>query len=464
MEDPWGSSFWSAVIALRREIHRHPEGGFAEVETQRRLHDALTTFAGIPAEQIRKCAQTGLIADIRGEGPAVDRQGAGAVRCVALRADMDALSMTEANTGLPYRSQNEGFAHMCGHDGHMSALVGAARLLQQRRSAMPRGSCVRLLFQPAEEGTAPGTAGYDFKRTGGGGAKPMIDEGCLEGVDEVYGWHNWPAWELGELRVKEGAVMARESEFEVKISGRGGHGSQPHLCIDPVICGAHLVTALQTVVSRNVPSPENAVVSITMFQGGERLNVIPDAVRLGGTIRDMGDPAASVIKKRVPKLVRSICDSFDCTAEIRLDQCNPPVVNTACGVETVERAAKRLPASLGLRASTQGLPLLAGEDFAYYLQERPGCFFFLGTSEPKLHGLSMVPGLSDSSQARSNCICHGTDFDFNDNVLPRAIAMFVHIAEDRLGMEHSSEAAILKLLDLPDAEREPKRQRITEII
>lgn len=459
--DPWGSSFWAAVIALRREIHAHPESGFTEVETQKRIRKALISFAGIPESQIRTCAQTGLVVDILGTGPCTSRDES-CVQCVALRADMDALTMTEDNENLPYRSKNKGLAHMCGHDGHMAALVGAAGLLQQRAKLIPEGKRVRLLFQPAEEGTPPGTGGYDFEITKGNGAPPMIQDGCLEGVDEVYGWHNWPAFPLGDLRVRVGPVMAHESSFEIVISGRGGHASQPHLCVDPVICGAHVVTALQTVVSRNVPSSENAVVSVTVFQGSERMNVIPQQVRLGGTIRDMGDPVASTIVKRMRKLVASICDSFGCSAEIQVDSMVPAVMNHASGVDVVNRVKERLPTPLTLQSSEVGLPMMAAEDFAFYLKERPGCFFFLGTSEPALRGLSSVPGLT--GQQRSNCICHAVDYDFNDNVLPRAIAMFLLIVEDRLGAQLCSQTELMQVLDLPssdiDVDPTPKRQRV----
>merc|ERR1719329_1668175 len=215
--------------------------------------------------------------------------------------------MTEGNTSLPYRSKNEGIAHMCGHDGHLTSLCGAAILLQSRASRIPSNMTVRLLFQPAEESTLPGTAGYDFSKTGGGGAVPMMWEGCLDGVDEIYGWHNWPAWPLGDLRVKVGAVMAHATSFTVTITGRGGHGSQPHATIDPVVCGAAVVCALQTIVSRSLPSFANAVVSVTQFHAGERNNVSPDEAKLAGTIRDVDEAAFKTIKKRFADLLHSIC-------------------------------------------------------------------------------------------------------------------------------------------------------------
>ena len=277
-----------AIVALRREIHAHPEPGFEEHETQRRLRRALAELGGLPESAMRACARTGLVVDIDGAGapdaaapPA--RPGEPArVRVVALRADMDALRMTEKNEALPYRSRNEGVSHMCGHDGHMAALVGGAALVARRASRLPAGARVRLLFQPAEEGP--------------GGALPMLEERCLDGVDEVYGMHNWPTMPLGMCRVKAGALMAHVSEFEIVVHGKGAHASQPHASVDAVLVASALVQALHTIVSRTLPSSANAVVSVTMLRAGEAFNVLPDTATLGGTIRDL---SAAVSARRL---------------------------------------------------------------------------------------------------------------------------------------------------------------------
>lgn len=265
-EDPLSpealDGLFSTMATIRRHIHAHPEPGYEEKGTHALLRKLLAELAGIDPAEMRTCASTGLVVDIKGTGPPVSGTG---VRTVALRADMDALRMTELNNGLPYRSQNEGVAHLCGHDGHMATLVGAATLLSKRKHKLPSNTKVRLLFQPAEEGP--------------GGAAPMIADGCLEGVDECYGYHNWPSFKLGRMHIKAGPLMAHPSTFTIVVTGKGGHGSQPQHAVDPVLTASHLVVALQSIVSRNVASSEQAVVTVTMIHGGEVFNVIPDQVR-----------------------------------------------------------------------------------------------------------------------------------------------------------------------------------------
>jgi len=432
------NTFWCSLIAHRREMHMHPEVGFEEFRTQKRVREILTTFAKIPEDQIKTSAITGLIVDVRGNAPP---KTDATVKCVALRADLDALSMKEGNRALPYRSRNDGVAHMCGHDGHTTALLGAAILLQRRIDRIPSNFTIRLLFQPAEESTPPGKAGFDYTKTGGGGAVPMIWDGCLQGVDEVYGWHNWPAWPLGELRVQPGPVMAHSSFWTATITGRGGHGSQPHACTDPIVCGAAVVSALQTIVSRSLPSFANAVVTTAQFHAGERNNVIPDTAVLSGTIRDNDEAAFATINRRLDSLVNGVCKGFGCTAEVTVSSLYPCIVNHQGPTDAVLRCAARLSIPVALKSLADGLPLMAAEDFSYYLRERPGCFFFLGTNELLVHGLSAYSGGDDAK--RSNCICHNTAFDFNDNVLPRAILMLMRIVEDRLGLELYSQEEVL---------------------
>lgn len=453
------STYWLSLIGLRREIHMHPEPGFQEVRTSARVKEVLTKFAGIPEQQMRTAAITGLIVDIQGTGPA---KSDAPVKCLALRSDLDALTMTEGNNGLPYRSKNEGIAHMCGHDGHITALVGVAILLQRRADRIPSNLTVRLIFQPAEESTPPGTAGFDYEKTGGGGAVPMIWEGCLDGVDEIYGWHNWPAWNLGHLVVRPGPVMAHACYFHVTIHGRGGHGSQPHSCVDPIVCGAAVVSALQTIASRSLPSFVNAVVTVAQFHAGERNNVIPDTAKLSGTIRDVDEATFATIKRRLTDLVNGVCKGFGCTADVEIDQCYPAVVNPAAGVDVVTRCAGRLTGPVALQVTGEGLPMMGGEDFSFYLKERPGCFFFLGTQELLLRGLAAYEGAEDTP--RTNCICHGTSFDFNDNVLPRAVLMFLRIVEDRFGVQlYTQEEVLAAPFDLVgggDKGPEAKRPRL----
>lgn len=446
----------------------NPEPGFQEFRTQKRIKEILVRFAGIPEAQIRVAAVTGLIVDILGTAPPKPEAS---IKCVALRADLDALTMTEGNNNLPYRSKNEGVAHLCGHDGHLTALVGAAILLQKRADRIPSNCSIRLLFQPAEESTPPGTAGFDVSKTGGGGAMPMIWDGCLDGVDEVYGWHNWPAWPLGHLVVKPGAVMAHTATFKVVITGRGGHGSQPHACIDPIVCGASVVQALQTIVSRTLPSWSNAVVTVATFKAGERNNVIPDTATITGTIRDVDKEVFSSIKRRFQSVVDGVCKGFGCIAEVEITELYPAVVNHEFQTQIVKNCAASLTGPLSLKVTDEGLPLMGGEDFSFYLEKRPGCFFFLGTQELLLRGLATYS--DNGEKARSNCICHGTTYDFNDNVLPRIVTMFVKIVEDRMGLSLYTQEEILSAsvdltgmstktaVDDSTAEPEAKRTKVS---
>ena len=419
-----------ACCALRRELHAHPEAGFEESWTQARLRAALVDIAGVDAAAIAPCARTGLVVDIDGPGAPTRR--------IALRADMDALRMQEANPRLPYRSARDGFAHMCGHDGHMAGLVLAAALLARRRDRLPPHAGVRLLFQPAEEG-GRFEAGWPH-----GGALPMIRGGALDGVDEIYGLHNLPTAPVGAVRVKAGAVMGRSSELRISVTGAGGHASQPHNGVDPVVAGAHVVAALQTVVSRNVPAAESAVVSVTNFHAGSgALNVIPDVALLTGTIRDFDDGVFETVKSAVTRVVEGTCAALGATATVEIATKYPPVVNYKESAAAVARAAAREGRDVDL---DDGLPLLAGEDFSYFLRPQDGglargAFFFVGAAEERYAGHASIdletPGaFADAGAAcRSNCTLHSTSFDFNDNALPVAAAMFVRLVEDRLGAE-----------------------------
>eukprot|EP00160_Parvularia_atlantis_P001484 Unigene11184_Nuclearia_a/m.34211 Unigene11184_Nuclearia_a/g.34211 ORF Unigene11184_Nuclearia_a/g.34211 Unigene11184_Nuclearia_a/m.34211 type:complete len:409 (+) Unigene11184_Nuclearia_a:53-1279(+) len=386
------------MVALRHDIHQHPEPGFEE----RRTHGVIKAeLERLGLRKIQVLAGTGIVADIEGTG-AAGAASEGAVACIALRADMDALRMTEDPNELPYRSQNAGAAHMCGHDGHMASLVGAARLLVQAQDRIPQGKRVRLLFQPAEEGP--------------GGALPLIEGGALEGVDEVYGYHNWPVVPLGVVSVVAGPLMAHVADFDIDVVGRGGHASTPHLCVDPVIAAAHVITALQTVVSRSISSATNAVVTVAAVHAGTTHNVIPDKVALRGTIRDVNAGVYETIVQRVKQIVTATAEAHGCTAQITIKSTYPVLVNHAKETEHVVRVAK---AALGNDAvSSADLPKMGAEDFAYYLQHRPGCFYFLGGGEP----------------GRLNAICHSTKFDFNDGILPISLKMYVRLVEDRLGV------------------------------
>lgn len=381
------SALLPALTKLRHEIHRHPELGFEEFETQRRVMSHLRELGFDP----RPCAKTGVVADLN---PGAEG------RCIALRADLDCLPMQET-TDLPYRSVNDGRAHKCGHDGHTAALLGTATILANMR-AQVRGN-VRLLFQPAEEGVD------------GGGARVMVEEGALDGVDEVYAFHNWPGFERGVAHVRAGPMMASVHDLVIDIEGIGGHASQPQVTRDPVVAGAALVTALQSVVSRNISATDAAVLSICTFHTGEANNVIPAKAQLTGTLRTFDDAVAAQIVLRI----REICDGIAHAHGVRItstiDALYPVLVNHADCAGSVRDAARSL---LGTnRVTDEGLPLAAAEDFGRFTEQVPGAYFFLGAGED-----ANAPG------------CHHPDFDFDDQLLPLAIRLFVRLVEDRVGL------------------------------
>jgi len=374
------------LTEIRRDLHRHPELGFEENRTQGVVRAWLERHGYQPSDS----AGTGLVADLR--------PGA-AGRTIALRADMDALPMMET-TDLPYQSVNDGCAHKCGHDGHTATLMGVAAVLAKHRDEIPGN--VRLIFQPAEEGVR------------GGGARVMVDEGVLEGVSEVYGQHNWPAWPLGELRVAAGPVMAQVHSFDITVKGVGGHGSQPQLCRDPIAAASYLVTAIQTVVSRGLGSDGGGVVSVCNFHGGTTHNVIPDTAELGGTIRSFDAATTTRILERLGEVVRGSAEAFGVEISLDVDEGFPVLVNDAGCVDVVKRIGGQVFGDG--KVSENELPIAGGEDFAYYAEALPSAFFFLGA---KLEG-------------EDTPTCHHPDFDFNDDLIPVGVELFLRIVDDRL--------------------------------
>lgn len=302
----------------------------------------------------------------------------------------------EVNGGFPAA------AHACGHDGHMVMVLGLCALIVRNAHLLPQDTFVRFIFQPAEEGP--------------GGAQKMIEEGALEGVDEVYGLHNYP-FPLYSVHMRPGPVMAHEVEFSIDIQGVGGHGSAPQQCVDPILTGSMIVQALQTVVSRSISPTDTAVLSVTQFRGGDTNNVIPSTVSLGGTIRDFDLEVAEKIKERMETIVRSTCAAVGATAQVHFSDGYAPVINPYEETRNVQQVAM----DIGLYVSEQGLPLMAAEDFSYYLQERKGCFFFLGTKED---------GDDDKTRA-----LHSSEFDFNDKATPLGIRLFLGILQSRFQCE-----------------------------
>lgn len=371
---------------IRHDIHRHPELGFEEVRTQGLVRAWLLERGFSP----RECAETGLVADLNPGHPGPT---------IALRADLDCLPMHET-TDLPYRSIHGGRAHKCGHDGHTAILLGVADVLARHRAEVPGN--VRLLFQPAEEGVR------------GGGAKVMVAEGALAGVREAYGLHNWPAWPKGELRVQPGPMLAQVHMLSFTIHGKGGHGSQPQLCRDPIVAGAHLVTALQTVVSRGLGYAGGAVLSVTQFTAGTTHNVIPDTAKLRGTIRSFDPQVTERVLERLREVTDGVATTFAVDIDLHIEVGYPVTMNDPRCAEAVARVGAAL---LGEdKVSRAGLPMAGGEDFAYFAQAVPAAYFFLGARR----------GDEDTP------VCHHPEFDFDDDLIPIGMAMFLGIVRDRL--------------------------------
>lgn len=372
------------IVELRHDLHRHPELGFEEHRTQGVVRAWLEGLGYSP----RDSAGTGLVADLYA------RDGA---PIVALRADLDCLPIEE-KTDLPYRSVHSGRSHKCGHDGHTAILMGVAAVLAKHRAELPVN--VRLLFQPAEEGVR------------GGGARVMVAEGALEGVREVYGLHNWPAWPMGQVRVKSGAMLAQVDNFVFELTGVGGHASQPQLCRDPIVAASQLILALQTVVSRGLGWEGGAVLTVASFHAGTANNIIPRTARLEGTLRSF-DPAVRVrALSRLREVVAGIASASGVEIAISHEEGYPVVVNDAECTERVRRVAASLVGPGNVRA--EALPLAGGEDFAYLCQAVPGAFFFLGAQR----------------EGQDTPVCHHPDFDFEDALIPLGMRMFLGLVLD----------------------------------
>ncbi len=337
------------MVALRRHLHRHPELSLEEHATAAFVVERLSA---LPIEVRTGIGGTGVAGLIRAEakrGPAV-----------LLRADMDALPVQEIE-GREYGSTVRGRMHACGHDGHMAMLLGAAQLLAARRDELPQD--VVLCFQPAEEGP--------------GGAARMIDAGVLDLVDtgSVWGLHLWSQYEVGTVHVRPGPTMAATDEFVARFVGRGGHGAQPHGAIDPIVAAAHGVTALQSIVARSVDPLDAAVVSVGAFEAGSAANVIPDEARLRGTLRAFGESGRELLRRRVREVLEGTAAAFGCTLVFELKPGYPALINDATAVAHVRALAADV---VGTGAIYEPRPLAAAEDFACFLERRPGAFVFLG--------------------------------------------------------------------------------------
>jgi len=363
---------------LRQEIHRHPELGFEEVRTAGLIQKELNE---IGLEVRTGIAETGVVAVLNGEGP-------GPV--VLARFDMDALPITE-ETGASYASVNNGVMHACGHDGHVAIGLTVARILSKRHNEL-NGS-VKFIFQPAEEGL--------------GGAKRMVDEGVLEDPkpDVCLALHLWNEKPVGWLGITSGPAMAASETFRVRVTGKGGHGAAPHYSIDPILAAAQVINALQSIVSRNVPPLESAVVTITSIHGGEAFNVIPPEVLLKGTIRTFDSSVRDLVLQRFREIVTGVSQTMGCGVDLELKSITPAVINDATITNQVKDVASSLLPEFSIHSSTR---TMGSEDMAYMMEDIPGCYFFVGSS---------------NAEKELDASHHHPRFDFDEDVLPYAAGL-----------------------------------------
>ena len=374
------------LMEVRRDLHAHPELGFEEHRTARLICDRL---GALRIEHHAGVGRTGVVAVIPGRSDASGRR-------VALRADMDALPMQE-ETGVAWRSRYDGRMHGCGHDGHTTMLLAAARYLSETRNF---DGVAYLVFQPGEEGYA--------------GAKAMIDDGLFERfpAERVFALHNWPALPAGRIGITPGPAMAAADRIEITIDGRGGHGAHPHIAVDPVLVAGHIITAAQSIVSRNVSPLDTAVVSLCAMQAGNpgAMSVIPAHAKLVGTVRTFRTATQDLIERRLRELVGSIAAAFGAKAELRYERVYPPTINHDAEASFAAEVAEALVGRDNVVRNLE--PSMGAEDFAFMLQAKPGAFARLG-----------------QGGAERGCFLHSSRYDFNDSVTPLGAGYLAALAE-----------------------------------
>jgi amidohydrolase len=347
------------VITWRRQIHQHPELGFEETLTAQFITEKLTSW-GIDFQA--NIAKTGIVATIQGNLQG-DRPG----KVLAIRADMDALPIQEQND-LEYQSQHPGKMHACGHDGHVAIALGTACYLASHRHTF--SGTVKIIFQPAEEGP--------------GGAKPMIIAGVLQNpqVDAIIGLHLWQQLPLGTVGVRSGALMAAVETFHCTILGRGGHGAIPQQTVDSIVVAAQIVNALQTIVARNIDPIDSAVVTVGKFHAGTACNVIADTAQLSGTVRYFNPAYADYFHPRIEQLISGVCTMHGATYDLHYEKFYPPVINDEKMANFVREVALEVVTETDLQGNlvTPHCQTMGGEDMSFFLQEVPGCYFFLGSA------------------------------------------------------------------------------------
>lgn len=377
------------IRALRRDIHAHPELCFEEVRTADMVAAKLTEW-GIPVR--RGLGRTGVVGIVR--------RGTSS-RAVGLRADMDALPMTEFNT-FAHASKHPGKMHACGHDGHTAMLLAAARHFSQHRNF---DGTVYLVFQPAEER--------------GGGAREMIRDGIFDEfpMEAIFGMHNWPGLKAGQLALRAGPVMGSSSEFRIVVRGRGSHAALPHNGVDPIPVACQIVQGFQTILTRNKRPVEAGVISVTMIHAGEATNVVPDAAEIQGTVRTFTLETLDLIERRMREICEHTCAAFGAQCEFEFVRNYPPTINHARETDFCRAVMTEI---VGPENVMDFEPTLGAEDFAYFLLEKPGCYVVIGNGEGDQR---------ESGHGLGACVLHNPNYDFNDDVIPLGATYWVRLAE-----------------------------------
>lgn len=383
------AAFHPEITALRRDLHAHPELGFEEVYTAGRVHEALKVCG---VDEIHTgIGKTGLVAVIKGRSTASEKM-------IGLRADMDALPLAEHND-FAWKSKTAGLMHGCGHDGHTAMLVGAARYLAETRNF--DGTAV-LIFQPGEEGC--------------GGAKLMIEEGLFERfpVQSIYGMHNWPAMRPGTIGLNPGPMMAAADRITIEITGKGGHGAHPYQTIDPVLVAAHIITAVQSIVSRNVKALDSAVISLCAMHAGDlgAMSVVPDKATLVGTVRAFTPVVQALVERRLTEMCTAVAMGFGATATVNYERLYPATVNTLAEARFAGDVAQSLVGRDNVVRDLE--PSMGAEDFSFMLQVKPGAYLRIGQGEENGVG---------------SCFLHNSRYDFNDDILPLGAALHASLIE-----------------------------------
>lgn len=386
------AEFHPELTALRRDLHAHPEIGFEEHYTSRRVVESLKVCG---VDEIHTgIGRTGVVAVIHGQ-----QRSSG--RMIGLRADMDALPMTEHND-FAWKSTRPGIMHGCGHDGHTAMLVGAARYLAETRRF--NGTAV-LIFQPGEEGFA--------------GARAMIEDGLFDrfAVQSVYAMHNWPQMKPGTVGINPGPMMAAADRITIEITGKGGHGAHPYLTVDPVLVSAHIITAVQSIVSRNVRAIDSAVISLCAMQAGDpgAFSVVPGKATLVGTVRTFNPDIQDMVERRLSEVCSGVAMGLGATAHVHYERIYPATINTSAEARFAADVAQKL---LGHEHVERNMdPSMGAEDFSFMLQVKPGAYLRLGQG------------------GEGSCMLHNTRYDFNDDVLPLGAALHAGLIEQGMPLE-----------------------------